>query len=148
MLLGLQDVFSALLCSREEEMKLQLYNISACRALWKAFPITLLPLMHSTRSTVFLQHVWQRTVLNGAVLRLLSLEGERGFLWCLHMPPPLLPAGLLAPCSLTSSLSSLFCVQGFVSTIWFTSWVRSLEEDENYYIPLTVMWLYIFSVTK
>lgn len=88
-LLSLQDVFLAFFFSREEKIKSQLYSAAACHALWKTFPITLLPSMHSTCSVVFLQFMWQRNVLECVrAVRLLSLERETGFLLCLHVPHP------------------------------------------------------------
>lgn len=134
-LLGLQDVFLAFFFSREEKIKSQLYSVAACHALWKTFPITLLPSMHSTCSVVFLQFMWQRNVLEWSCKAAVPWERDRLPL-VLARATSLLPAVLLTLRPLTSTLSSLFCVQGFVSTIWFTSWVRSLGEDKNYYTSL------------
>lgn len=135
-LLGLQDGFFSLLALKRRENEITAVQYCCLPSLWKTSPITLLPLMHSTYSTVFLQLVWQRNVLEWSCAKAAVPWGRHRLPLVLARATPPLPAGLLAPCSSTSNLSSLFCVQVFVSTIWFTSWLRSLQEDENYYTPL------------
>lgn len=104
--------------------------------------------MPSTCSAVFLQFLWQRNVLEWSWKAAVPWGRDRLPL-VLACATSLLPAGSLAAHSLTSKFK-LFCfvfkalsLQSGLHPGW-----DHLRRMRTVILPLTVMWLYIFSVTK
>lgn len=114
MLLGLYDIFSSFLFSRKEKMKLHMFSIAACHAWWKTSFVSLsCHWCTALNSTVFLLLVWQRNALEWSYMTAVPWERNKFSLLLARAISPL-PASLLAVHPLSSKLSSLFCVQGFV----------------------------------